>query len=86
MKKMKKKMKKIKKRTKSIFLRTDFSTPTKVSEPLRVVLHFNSEGLLVHKLRTGLREHFRASAPIPNVQDAILNIGHSYLAKRYHVG
>ena len=39
-------------RTKSIFLRSDFATPTKVSEPLRVVLHLNSEGLLVHRLRT----------------------------------
>ena len=66
-------------RTKSIFLRFYFATSTKVSESLRVVLHLNNEGLLVPKLKTGLREHFRADVRIPNVQDAILNIGHSYL-------
>ena len=32
-------------RTKSVFLRFDFSTPTKVIDTLRVVLHLNSEGL-----------------------------------------
>ena len=66
-------------RTKSIFLRSDFATPTKVSETLGVVLHLNSEGLLVPRLRTWLGERFRGGAPIRNVQDAILNIGHSYL-------
>ena len=40
-----KKKKKKERRTKSIFLPSDFSTPTKVSEALRVVLHLNSEGL-----------------------------------------
>ena len=65
--------------TKSIFLQFDFATSTKVSESLRVVLHLNSEGFLVPRLKTGLRERFRAAAPIPYVQDAILNIGHSYL-------
>ena len=75
--------KKERRRTKSIFLRFDFATPTKVSETLRVVLHLNSEGLLVPTLRTGLRERFRAAAPIPYVQDAILNIGHSYLRSCY---
>ena len=37
--------KKERRRTKSVFLRFDFSTPTKVIDPLRVVLHLNSEGL-----------------------------------------
>ena len=55
------------------------ATLTKVSEILRVVLHLNSEGLLVHKLRTGLHERFRVTVPIPYVQDAILNLRHSYL-------
>ena len=66
-------------RTKSIFLRSDFATFIKVIETLRVVLHLNSEGLLVHQLRIGLRERFRVTAPIPYVQDAILNLRHSYL-------
>ena len=82
-KKKKKKKERKKERTKSIFLRSDFATPTKVSETLRVVLHLNSEGLLVPTLRTGLRERFSAAAPIPYVQDAILNIGHSYLRSCY---
>ena len=51
----------------------------KVSETLRVVLHLNSEGLLVCTLKTGLRERFRAGAPIPNVQAAILNLRHPYI-------
>ena len=76
---MKKKKEEEERRTKSIFLRSDFATLTKVSETLRVVLHLNSEGLLVHKLRTGLHERFRVTAPIPYVQDAILNLHHSYL-------
>ena len=67
-------------------MRSDFSTLMQVSEPLGVVLHLNSEGLLVPKLKTWLRKRFRGGAPIPNVQDAILNIAHSYLAKRYRVG
>ena len=66
-------------RTKAIFLRPDFATPTKVSETLRVFLHLDSEYLLVHSLRTGLRERFRAGAPIPYVQDAILNRRHPYI-------
>ena len=70
-------------RTKWIFLGSDFATPTKVSETLGVVLHLNSEGLLVPRLRTRLGVHFRAGAPIRDVQDAILNIGHSYLARYY---
>ena len=44
-------------------------------------MHLNSEGLLVAKLKTWLRKRFRAAAPIRDVQDAILNIGHSYLRK-----
>ena len=72
-------MKKKKERTKLIFLRFDFATLTKVSKTLQVVLHLNSEGLLVHQLRTRLRERFRMTAPIPHVQDAILNLRHSYL-------
>ena len=81
--KKKKKEEERRRRTKSIFLRFDFATPTKVSETLGVVLHLNSEGLLVSRLRTWLGERFRGGAPIRNVQDAILNIGHSYLARRY---
>ena len=73
-------------RTKSIFSRSNFATPTKVSETLGVVLHFNSEGLLVPRLKTWLGERFRAGAPIRNVQDAILNLRHSYLARRYRAG
>ena len=78
-KKKKERRKKERRRTKSIFLQSDFATPTKVSEPLRVVLHLNSEGLLVPRLKTWLGERFRVGAPIRDVQDAILNIGHSYL-------
>ena len=73
------KKKKKKKKKEWIFLRSNFATPTKVSEPLRVVLHLNSEGLLVPRLKTWLGERFRVGAPIRDVQDAILNIGHSYL-------
>ena len=78
-----KKERKKERRTKSIFLRSDFATSTKVSETLRIVLHLNSEGLLVPTLKTGLGVRFRAAAPIPYVQDAILNIGHSYLRSCY---
>ena len=73
-------------RTKSIFLRSDSATPTKVSETLGVVLHLNSEGLLVPRLRTWLGERFHTGAPIRNVRDTILNIGHFYLARRYCTG
>ena len=76
-----KKKKKERRTTKSIFLRSDFATFIKVIETLRVVLHLNSEGLLhvVHQLRIGLHERFRVTTPIPYVQDAILNLRHSYL-------
>ena len=56
--------KKEEERTKLIFLRFDFATLTKVSKTLRVVLHLNSIGLLVHKLSSRLNEHFRVTAPI----------------------
>ena len=68
------KKKEERRRTKSIFLRSDFATPTSVSKTLRVVLHLNSEGLLVPRLRTWLGECFREAVPIHDVQDAILNI------------
>ena len=54
----KKKEEEERRRTKSIFLRSDFLIPTKVSETLRVVLHLNSEGLLVPRLRTWLEGVF----------------------------
>ena len=53
-KESKKKERKKKRRTKSIFLQFDFATSMKVSKTLRVVLHLNSEGVLVCTLRTGL--------------------------------
>ena len=56
------KEKKKERRTKSLFLWCDFVTLTEVSETLGVVLHLNSGGLLVPKLKTWLRERFREAA------------------------
>ena len=63
----------------AIFSFANFLTSTKASKISRVVLHLDSEGLLVYVLKTGLLKRFRVSAPIPYVQDAILNIAHSYI-------
>ena len=54
-------------------MRFDFPTLSKVSGTLRVVLHLDSEVLLVYLARLGVR------APIPYVQDAILNLRHPYI-------
>ena len=55
-------------RTKSIFTQADFQTPVKVSETLRVVLHF-----------TVLLACLGTPAPICYVQDGILNLRHPYV-------
>ena len=58
-------------------MRFDFLTQTKVSRILRVVLHLDSEVLLVYRLFAKLLTRLGTlRAPIPYVHDAILNIVH----------
>ena len=71
--------KKERKRTKSIFMRFDFPTLSKVSGTLRVVLHLDSELLLVYGLFALLLTHLGVCTPIPYVQDTILNLRHPYI-------
>ena len=66
------------KKTKLIFMRSDFLTQTKVSGTFRVVLHLDSKVLLVYKLFALLLTRLGSRAPIPYVQDAILNLHHPY--------
>ena len=71
--------KKERKRTKSIFMRFDFPTLSKVSGTLRVVLHLDSELLLVYGLFALLLARLGVRTPIPYVQDTILNLRHPYI-------
>ena len=57
----------------SIFQRFDFPTLSKVSGTFQVVLHLDSEVLLVYGLFALLLTRLGVRAPIPYVQDAILN-------------
>ena len=70
--------KKERKRTKSIFTRFDFPTQTKVSGSWRVVLHLDSEVLLVYRLFALLLARLGVHAPTLYVQGAILNLRHPY--------
>ena len=63
-----------KERTKSIFKRFNFLTLSKVSWTLIVVLHLDSKVLLVYGLFALLLTRLGMRAPIPYVQDAILNL------------
>ena len=54
-------------------------TQTKVSGILRVVLYLDSEVLLVYGLFALLLALLGMRAPIPYVQDAILNLRHPYI-------
>ena len=74
--------KKEERKKEEIYLWSNFETPTKLTE----TLHLISEGLLDAKLKTWLQEHFLRPLILHNVQDAILNTGHSYLAKHYCIG
>ena len=76
--------KKERKRTKSIFMRFDFPTLLKVSGTLRVVLHLDSKVLLVYGLFALLLARLGVHAPIPYVQDAILNLHHPYIVVEVH--
>ena len=67
MKKEEERKKKERKRTKSIFTRSDFSTLSKVSGTLRVLLYLDSEVLLVYRLFALLLARLGARAPIPYV-------------------
>ena len=60
-------------------MRFDFPTLSKVSGTLRVVLHLDSEVLLVYGLFALLLARLGVCAPIPYVQDAILNLHHPYI-------
>ena len=75
----KKERNKERKRTKSIFMRSDFSTLAKVSRTLRVLLYLDSKVLLVYRLFALLLTRLGAHTPIPYVQDAILNLRHPYI-------
>ena len=56
------------------------STRSKVSGTLQVVLlYLDSEVLLVYRLFALLLTHLGGHAPIPYVQDAILNLRHPYI-------
>ena len=63
----------------AICMRFDFLTLSKVSGTLRVLLYLDSEVLLVHRLFALLLARLGARAPIPYVQDAILNLHHPYI-------
>ena len=63
----------------AICMRSDFSTLLKVSGTLRVLLYLDSEVLLVYRLFALLLARLGARAPIPYVQDAILNLRHPYI-------
>ena len=56
--------------------RSNFLTQTKVSRTLRVILHLDSELLLVCMLFALLLARLGTRTPIPYVQDAILNLRH----------
>ena len=60
-------------------MRFDFSTLSKVNGTLRVVLHLDSDVLLVNKLYALLLVRLGACTPIPYVQDTILNLHHPYI-------
>ena len=60
-------------------MKFDFATLSKVSGTLRVVLHLDSDLLLAYRLFVLLLAHLGGRAPIPNVQDAILNLRHPYI-------
>ena len=60
-------------------MRFDFPTLSKVSGILRVVLHLDSELLLVYGFFALLLAHLGVRAPILYVQDAILNLRHPYI-------
>ena len=60
-------------------MRSDFQTLTKVSEILQVLLHLVSDLLLAHRLIVLLLAHLGRDAPIPYVQDTILNLRHPYI-------
>ena len=64
------------KRTKSISMIFNFPTLSKVSRTLQVVLHLDSEVLLVYGLFALLLTRLGVRAPISYVQDAILNLRH----------
>ena len=54
-------------------------TQTKVSGTLRIVLYFDSKVLLVYRLFALLLARLGVCVHIPYVQDAILNLCHSYV-------
>ena len=56
-----------------------FPTLSKVSGTLRVLLHLYSEVLLVYRLFALLLACLGVRAPIPYVQDTILNLRHPYI-------
>ena len=56
-----------------------FSDSVEFSGTLRVLLYLDSEVLLVYRLFALLLARLGARAPIPYVQDAILNLRHHYI-------
>ena len=56
-----------------------FQLKTKVSGTLRVVLHLGSNLLLVYRLFVLVLARLDGCAPIPYVQDVILNLRHPYI-------
>ena len=65
-------MKKERKKERKIFTRSNFTTQTKVSRTLQVVLYLDSEVLLVYKLFALLLACLSAHTPIAYVQDTIV--------------
>ena len=68
-----------KERKRSIFKRFDIPTLPKVSGILQVVLHLDSEVVLVYGHFVLLIARLGVRAPITYVQDAILNLRHPYI-------
>ena len=60
-------------------MRFDFPTRSKVSATLQALLYLDSEVLLVYRLFALLVARLGGRAPIPYVQDAILNLRHPYI-------
>ena len=60
-------------------MRFDFPTLSKVSATLQVLLYLNNEVLLVYRFFALLLAHLGGHAPLPYVQDTILNLRHPYI-------
>ena len=60
-------------------MRSDFPTLSKFSGTLRVLLYLDNKVLLVYRLFALLFTRLGPRAPIPYVEDAILNLHHPYI-------